>query len=98
MELNRNHYFMLGLVALFLGLQFRYVESFTLDAQTTKFLAEQFQEPQQIASTNPFPALMSMAPPIVRRTVNPPKWLGWSLMSTGSVLVLHSLAMRKPGG
>lgn len=97
MELNRNQYFMIGLVVLFLGMQFRYVESFTLNAKTTKALAEQFQQPQ-LASANPFPSLLSMAPPIVRRTVTPPKWLGWSLVSTGAVLVLHSLAMRKPGG
>ncbi len=96
MELNRNHYFMVGLVVLFLGIQFRYFESFTLNAKTTKFLAEKFQQPQ-VASTNPFPALMSMAPPMSRRTVQPPTWIGWAMVSAGAVLVLHSLAMKKPG-
>jgi hypothetical protein len=32
-----------------------------------------------------------------KKVVQPPEWLGWCLMSIGGVLVLHSLAMRKPG-
>jgi hypothetical protein len=33
-----------------------------------------------------------------RRTVELPSWLGYSLISVGSILVLHSIAMGKPGG
>ena len=32
------------------------------------------------------------------KTFRPPEWLGWSLLSIGSVLVLHSWGMKKPDG
>jgi hypothetical protein len=35
--------------------------------------------------------------PTPRRTLRPPTWLGFALISIGAVLVLHSLAMKKPG-
>ena len=45
----------------------------------------------------PAVALMGDAS-IGRKVVQPPQWLGYALLSVGSVLVLHSLAMPKPGG
>ena len=33
-----------------------------------------------------------------RKVLQPPEWLGWCLMSVGAVLILHSLAMKGPGG
>jgi hypothetical protein len=33
-----------------------------------------------------------------KKVIQPPEWLGWCMMSIGGVLILHSLAMRKPGG
>jgi hypothetical protein len=32
-----------------------------------------------------------------RKVLQPPEWLGWCLISVGAVLVLHSLAMNRPG-
>jgi hypothetical protein len=29
--------------------------------------------------------------------LRPPVWLGYALMSVGGVLMLHSLAMKRPG-
>jgi hypothetical protein len=34
--------------------------------------------------------------PVPRKTVRPPQWLGWLMLSAGGVLVMHSLAMPKP--
>jgi hypothetical protein len=31
------------------------------------------------------------------REIKPPKWIGYSLLSVGGVLVLHALSMKKPG-
>ena len=42
--------------------------------------------------------LLATAPPGHKHTLHPPKWLGWSLVSIGSVLVLYSLALKRPGG
>jgi hypothetical protein len=93
MELNRNQFFMAGLVFLFLGIQFRLIDSFTLNEKTTRFLASRMQDKSQ-ASTG----LLAQATPMARKVLQPPQWVGYALLSVGSVLVLHSLAMPKPGG
>jgi hypothetical protein len=91
MEFNRNQFMLAGVLVLLLGFQFRTFESFTLNEKTTKFVATRLGgEPA------PTTTLVAVAP--ARKVVRPPTWLGWSLMSVGSVLILHSLAMKKPGG
>jgi hypothetical protein len=32
-----------------------------------------------------------------RKRIRPPRWLHYALLSIGGVLMLHSLAMKKPG-
>ena len=94
MELNRNHYFAIGLVVLFIGIQLRYVQSYTLNEPTSKFIAAQLGDAGAAKPASFMPA----AGPTPRRTITPPPWLGWVMISFGSVLVLQSLAMPKPGG
>jgi hypothetical protein len=96
MEFNRNHFFALGLVLLLLGVQLRNVESFTLNERTSKFLTERLH--RNAGPTNGVQPLLASIGPTPRHTVRPPSWLGFALLSVGSVLVLHSLAMKKPGG
>ncbi len=92
MEINRNQYFMVGLVLLFLGFQVRMVETFVLNDRASRFIAERLTiggdslENQQI---------LPAAGPTPRRTLRPPAWLGYALVSIGAVLVLHSLAMKR---
>lgn len=99
MEFNRNQYFMAGLVIFLIGFQFRTVEAFTLNREASQFLAARFPDTSGPALT---PASWSSwtaaASPSPLRTIRPPRWLGYALMSVGGVLILHSLAMRKPGG
>jgi hypothetical protein len=94
MEMNRNSFFLLGLVLLLIGVQLRMVESYVLNEKTSRFLAERAQLSDGDGTIRPFLAAIGPTP---RRTLHPPEWLGWSLMSIGSVLILHSLAMKKPG-
>ncbi|MBN2477141.1 MAG: hypothetical protein JXB62_21210 [Pirellulales bacterium] len=95
MEINRNQYFLAGLVLLFLGIQFRLVDSFVLTPEVTQFLAERSGHP--IAAVNSTAQLFAPeAKPIVKKTVRAPEWLGWALASVGSVLILHSLGMKRP--
>jgi hypothetical protein len=96
MEFNRNHFFALGLVLLLAGIQLRNVESFTLNERTSKFLAERMHGGGD-ADTGVRPLLASIGP-TPHHTIHPPEWLGFALMSVGTVLMLHSLAMKKPGG
>ncbi len=95
-EINRNQYFLLGLVLLFLGLQVRAVESYVLNDKASSFVAERFK---MLASNDSADSsFMPAAGPTPRRTVHPPVWLGYAFISVGAVLVLHSLAMKRPGG
>lgn len=92
MELNRNHYFMAGVVLLLLGVQLRIVDSYVLNEKSTRILTPQ-----------PTTTLMAVRPLIQsvsspqHKVVKPPEALGWALMSIGSVLILHALAMKAPG-
>ncbi len=93
-ELNRNHYFVLGMLLLLIGIQLRFIDSYVLNEPATRFLAAKFgSTPQEQTVRLP---LLSQGP-MPRKVISPPEWLGWSLMSIGSVLMLHSLAMKKPG-
>jgi hypothetical protein len=100
MEFNRNQYLMAGLVVLLLGIQMRMVEAFILNEHATQFLAQQVRQfkGQQVASAGDLPTLLASQAPIARHRLAPPPWLGFSFISIGSVLVLYSLALKKPGG
>jgi len=94
MELNRNQYFFLGVVVLLMGVQLRMVSSYVLTAEATRFLAERTRSGSD-------GALVSLAGDLgagAQKVIEPPEWLGWCLMSVGAVLILHSLAMKRPGG
>jgi len=99
--MNRNHFFLVGLVLLYVGLQFRFVESFVLNDKSSKFLAQKFGSAEASGVLNITQAAQRLFPASVStsstRSVTPPEWVGWALLSIGSVLVLHALAMPKPG-
>ena len=101
MELNRNQYFLIGLVCLFIGMQLRTIESYVLNAPASQFVSEKVR----LVSRNNSPEVTSALqgnpknadiPVATHRTVKPPVWLGWAFISVGVVLVLHSLAMKRP--
>jgi len=95
MDLNRNQFFFLGLLVLLIGIQVRYVSAYVLNPEATRFLAERTGNATPAASgLMDLTAGTSAAP---RKVLEPPEWLAWCLMSCGAVLVLHSLAMPKPG-
>ncbi|HEV3344751.1 MAG TPA: hypothetical protein VG125_30525 [Pirellulales bacterium] len=94
MEFNRNHYFMAGVVLLLLGIQLRLVDSYVLNEESTRMFNARSEG---VSLTSIRPLLQSVSPPS-RKVVKPPESLGWALMSIGSVLILHALAMKGPGG
>lgn len=96
MDITRNQFFFAGLLCLLLGAQFRLVESVELTGEFTQFLAERTGHP--LASVNAATqSLTQSEQPLVKKVIRPPDWLGWSLISIGSVLVLHSFGMKKAG-
>jgi hypothetical protein len=96
MEWDRNRYFALGVILCCLGIQFRMVESFVLSEQTTRAL-HRFAKQSQIASNSGMTATeLAMAyAPSPKKTVQPPPWLGWALLTAGGVISLHALALPK---
>jgi hypothetical protein len=91
MEFNRNQFMMFGVIVLLLGVEFRTFESFTLSEKATHFIASRIGDTSGAVAT-------VVPTPVARKVLRPPPWLGWSLISVGSVLILHSFGMRKPGG
>ena len=100
MEFNRNQYFMAGLVALMLGVQSRLVDAYVLNERATQFLHQRIQQIKgsQVASASESATLLASTPIVTNHRLQPPDWIGWSLVSVGSVLVLYSLVLKKPGG
>jgi hypothetical protein len=96
MDITRNQYFFAGLACVLLGLQFRMVESAELTPEFTQFLAERTAHP--LASVNAAAQTLTQSDrPMAKKTLRPPDWIGWSLIALGSVLILHSWGMKKPG-
>jgi len=100
MDFNRNQYFMAGLVVFMLGIQLRFVDGFVLNERATQVLRQRVQQMRgpQVASASESATLFASSLPGINHVIHPPGWLGWSLVSVGSVLILYSLALKKPGG
>jgi hypothetical protein len=96
MDITRNQYFFAGLLCLFMGGQFRMIESAELTPEFTQFLAERVGHPLASVSAATQTLTQSDRPPVTK-LVRPPECVGWALISMGCVLVLHSWAMKKPG-
>ncbi len=96
MELNRNQYFLAGVVLLLLGIQLRIVDSYVLNEKATQVLNKQGNNSQSPDLATPA-LFMPAAAPVARKVIRPPTWIGWALISAGAVLILHSLAMKRPG-
>ena len=96
MDINRNQVLLAGLVVLALGIQLLLVESYVLTPEFTQFLAEKTDHP--VAAVNgTLAAFTTSGAPAAKKTFQPPDWIGWALVSMGSVLILHSMSMKRPG-
>ena len=96
MDINRNQYFMLGVIVLLVGIQFRMVDKYVLNETCSKYIAEKFGGPKGEAAGAALQITPSTASASLR-TIELPIWSGFAMMAVGAVLVLHSLAMKRPG-
>jgi len=94
MDWDRNRYFALGMILFLLGIQFRSVESFVLNESTTRAL-HRFAKQSQIASSGGMTDMFMSVAPSPKKSIRPPNWLGWVLLTTGAVIGLHSLAIPR---
>lgn len=95
MELNRNHYLVIGVVLILFGIQVRMVDTYVLNQAASARLVPRSQ--RTLANDLSFSNLMANTTN-VRKTISPQPWVGWLVLSAGAVLTLHALAMPKPGG
>ena len=97
MEFNRRHVLMLGVIVFVVGLQFKMFESVVLTESSSRFIAEKLKRSESTPQTTVNNVLNASTPiPVAKRTIKPPLWIGWAVISAGAILVLHSLAMSGP--
>ena len=96
MQFDRNRYFMIGLLVLLLGIQFRMIDSFTLNETSTRALHRVAQQSELTQPDFRRDAYMSIANP--KKTISPPDWMGWALLTIGGVVSLHAFVLPRRDG
>ena len=96
MEINRNQYFMAGTVLLLLGIQFRMVDTYVLNDKAKDFVAQKMAAQADSAEPTQTENRAAFLAPLAAGKFQPPRWLGWSFISLGAVMILHALAMPRP--
>lgn len=94
MKLTRNRCFLLGVLLILFGIQFRMVESFVLNEQATRALAKVSRQ-STVASRDSLNSFLLQVHPKPTKRVTPPRWLGLACIAVGSVSTLHAIAMPK---
>jgi len=93
MDIDRNRYFMFGVILFLLGLQFRLVDSFVLNENSTRAL-QRFARKANIADTNVAQnVFMQVGTP--KKNFSPPNWLGFVLLTVGGVISLHAMVLPR---
>lgn len=90
--MKRQQLLLIGLLLFFTGVQFRLVESFTLNDKSSRFIAA------QVSRGGGLPQQAMWANASGRKVVQPPRWLGLALMSVGSVMALKGISRHKSHG
>ena len=96
MKLKRNHYFVLGVLCLLVGLQFRVLERVVLNPQSTLFLAQRLGSETDAATAQVLHAAGFDAA-LPRKELESPRWCGWAFYAISAFLVLHSVLLPKSG-
>lgn len=94
MSMYRNRYFLIGLLLLLLGVQFRMVDSFVLNEPATRALAR-ITEKTAVADNSPMSSFMLQLSPSPRKRVRPPRWLGLALIAVGAVISCHAITIPR---
>ena len=94
MSLYRNRYFLLGVLLILLGVQFRMIDSFVLNERATQVLAR-VTKSGPVANNSPMNSLMMRFSPPPTKRVQPPRWLGLAMIALGSVISLHAVAIPR---
>jgi len=66
--------------------------------EAEQFMAQRIQQIKGQSSPGDATTLVAAQAPAGKQRLQRPKWMGYSAISIGSVLLLYSLALKKPGG
>lgn len=94
MKMTRNRYFLLGVLLILLGVQFRMVDSFVLNTSATRALAR-VTEDTPVASNDTLGNFLMEVHPKPTKRVTPPRWIGLAMIAVGAVVSLHAVAMPR---
>ena len=94
MSMYRNRYFLVGVLLILLGVQFRMVDSFVLNESTTRTLAK-VTKSEPVAENTMFSSILMRVAPTPAKRVTPPRWLGLAMIAVGSVFTLHAVAIPR---
>lgn len=92
MEFNRNRYFLIGILLILLGIQFRLVHSVVLNETSTKALSK-ITKDTQLASQDFATNLYMNTAPSPKTTIQTPRWLGYILLTAGGIMFLHAMVL-----
>lgn len=95
----RERLFLIGIIVLLLGMQFRRVESYTLTAPVSRVVQERMEKARGGASAlagikgglDSYSTSLTSLPVLNtggELTFSPPRWLGFSFVSVGAVMIL----------
>jgi hypothetical protein len=93
MDLDRNRYFMFGVILFLLGLQFRLVDSFVLNESSTRVLHKIAQRSKIADGNVATNVYMQVGAP--KKSLRPPHWLGFVLLTVGGVMSLHAMVLPR---
>lgn len=94
MNLDRNRYFMFGVILFLLGLQFRLIDTFVLNESSTRAL-HRIAQRSQISDRNIGTDVYMQVAPSPKKSVRPPNWLGFVLLTVGGVMSLHAMVLPR---
>ena len=92
MSLYRNHYFLIGILLVLLGIQFRMIDSFVLNESATRVLTR-FNESTPVADNSSMNSLLMQMYPQPKRRIEPPRWMGLAMITLGAVISCHAVAI-----
>ena len=100
-QMECSRLFLIGLVVLFLGIQLRLVKTYELNDKASQFVESRLSKPTDtLASSTAYGYSdeywldLPGNPPVPRHSITPPRWLGWSFVSVGAILVLTCPCFR----
>jgi hypothetical protein len=89
-----NRFLIFGALILLMGVQLRWVETFVLTHKASQFVEDNMKHSGlRTASAYDFDTLLS-AGPAPKKSITPPRWLGWAFLSVGAVLLFHGISLK----